>query len=103
MDEKERRDGGKLSGARKAAMFLLNMGEGYSSEIFKKMTNSEIKKIAAAMAQIEQISPNELTEISREFVGLYEGESKLVVESGSFLKSVIERTLDPERAEMILR
>jgi flagellar motor switch protein FliG len=103
MDEKERRDGGKLSGARKAAMFLLNMGEGYSSEVFKKMTNSEIKKVAAAMAQIEEISPNELTDISREFVGLYEGESKLVVESGSFLKSVIERTLDPDRAEMILR
>ena len=93
----------KSIGPRKAAMFLLNMGEGYASEIFKKMSNHEIRKVAAAMTRIDTIAPEELAEVSREFVHLYEGESKLVVESNGFLKNVIERTLDPERAEMILK
>lgn len=92
-----------IPGPVKAAMFLLTMGEGYASEIFKKMTNLEIKKVASAMALIEEISPENFTQVAQEFVKLYEGESKLVVESNHFLKSVIERTLDPERAEMILK
>lgn len=105
MSDNERREGGvkKLTGPRKAAMFLLNMGEGYASEIFKKMSNAEIKKIAVAMTQIEEITPDELASLSQEFVKYYEGQSKLVVESNGFLKNVIERTLDPERAEMILK
>jgi flagellar motor switch protein FliG len=103
MDEGGKKDSDKLAGPRKAAMFLLHMGEGYSSEVFKKMSNHEIRKVASAMAKIEEISPTELASISQEFVKLYEGESKLVVESSGFLKSVIERTLDPERAEMILK
>lgn len=104
MSDNERRGGGKkLTGPRKAAMFLLNMGEGYASEVFKKMSNAEIKKIAVAMTQIDEITPEDLASISQEFVKFYEGESKLVVESNGFLKNVIERTLDPERAEMILK
>jgi len=104
MSDNERRGGNKkLTGPRKAAMFLLNMGEGYASEVFKKMSNAEIKKIAVAMTQIEEITPDDLASISQEFVKFYEGESKLVVESNGFLKNVIERTLDPERAEMILK
>ncbi len=92
-----------IKGDIKAAMFMLAMGEGYASEIFKKMSNYEIKKIATAMTQIEQISPEDLAVVAQEFVKLYEGESKLVVESEGFLKNVIERTLAPDRAELILK
>ncbi|MBU1170067.1 MAG: flagellar motor switch protein FliG [Proteobacteria bacterium] len=105
MDPSEKKEYGdkKVSGPKKAAMFLLNMGESYSSEVFKRMSNMEIKKVASAMAQIDGISPEDMALVSQEFVRLYEGESKLVVEADGFLKSVIERTLDPERAEMILK
>ena len=93
----------KISGHMKAAMFILAMGEGYASEIFKKMTNYEIKQIATAMTQIDEIVPEDLAQVSQDFVNLYEGESKLVVESAGFLKNVIERTLAPDRAELILK
>ncbi len=93
----------KITGDMKAAMFILAMGEGYASEIFKKMSNYEIKKIATVMTQIDEITPEDLAEVSQEFVRLYEGESKLVVESAGFLKNVIERTLAPDRAELILK
>lgn len=93
----------EMSGERKAAMFILAMGEGYASEIFKKMSNAEIKKIATEMTQIDEIKPEDLARVAHEFVTLYEGESKLVVESEDFLKNVIERTLAPERADMILK
>ncbi len=93
----------KISGDMKAAMFILAMGEGYAAEIFKKMTNYEIKKIATAMTLIDEISPEDLAVVANEFVVLYEGESKLVVETEGFLKNVIERTLAPDRAELILK
>lgn len=93
----------ELTGDMKAAMFMLSMGEGYAAEIFKKMTNVEIKRIASAMTLIDEISPIDMAKVSKEFVDLYEGESKLVVESAYFLKNVIERTLPPDRAEMILK
>jgi flagellar motor switch protein FliG len=67
------------------------------------MTNNEIKTIASAMSNIDEISPEDLAIISQEFVDKYEGESKLIVESEDFLKNVVERTLDPESAEIILK
>ena len=51
----KRLDSKHMSGSEKAAVFLLTMGEEFSSEVFKRLSEDEIKRVATSMADIDQI------------------------------------------------
>ncbi|MBF0224206.1 MAG: flagellar motor switch protein FliG [Desulfobacterales bacterium] len=93
----------KLSGPEKAAILLLKMGESYSSEIFKRLTDTEIKRVATAMAKIDEITPETLGAVSEEFVKTYESEGKTIVEGENFLKKVVGSALDKNKADSIIK
>ena len=78
-----------LNGPLKAAIFLLTLGEERSSEIFKRLSEDEIKRVAAKMAEIEQIPPEALNDVMDEFVSNFEDQNRLVVKGDAFLKNVI--------------
>lgn len=90
----------KLSGPWKAAVFLMAAGEDYSSEIFKKMNENEIRKVASAMAEINQITPDVMKVVMQEFLSDYADE-RIVVKGGSFIKTVIGKSLDEKKAKII--
>ncbi|MFO7886250.1 MAG: flagellar motor switch protein FliG [Desulfobacteraceae bacterium] len=91
----------KMTGPQKAAVFLLSMGEDYSSEVFSRMNDNEIRDIAFEMSNIDFITPDMLAVVSMDFVEKFEGETKLVVEGESFFKKVISSSLDEEKANAI--
>ncbi len=92
----------RISGPRKAAIFLMAMGEEYTTRVFEKMNEQEIGDLAFEMSLIDQITPEILKSISLEFVGHFEGESKMIIESDSFVKNVVNRTLKENKAIAIL-
>ena len=93
----------KLTGAQKAAVFLIAMGEDYASEVFSRMADDEIREVATEMSQIEKITPEVISKVSEEFVGAFEGETSLVVEGESFLKNVIGRALADDKAKELYK
>lgn len=93
----------KLTGAEKAAVFLIAMGEDYASEVFSRMADDEIREVATVMSQIDKITPEVLSKVSEEFVGAFEGETSLVVEGESFLKNVIGRALAEDKANELYK
>lgn len=88
----------KLTGAQKGAIFLLAMGEEFSSRVFEKMSDREIKDIAFEMSKIDYITPEMLAVVSEAFVAQYESEGKMVVAGGAFLKNVVAGTMDSAKA-----
>jgi len=92
-----------LSGPQKAAVFLLSMGEAFTAEIFKKLNENEIKKAATIMADIDQISPEIQTAVMEEFVAGFGGNDVLLIEGESFIRKVIDKSLDSEKARTILK
>ena len=64
----KRLDSKNITGSEKAAIFLLTMGEEYSSEIFKRLSEDEIKRVATSMADIEQIPQDVMSGVLKEFV-----------------------------------
>ncbi len=48
-------DPNKLSGPQKAAVFLLTMGEEFTAEVYKYLSEEEIKRIGVEMARIDYI------------------------------------------------
>lgn len=91
-----------LTGPKKAAVFLMAMGEEYTAKVFEKMSEKEIGELAFHMSSIDHITPEILKAVSQEFVEIFEGESKMIIESGTFVKNVVKKTLKDKQADAIL-
>ncbi len=92
----------KLTGCHKAAVFLMVMGEDYTTAVFEKMSEKEIADIAFEMSKIDHITPEMVKDISQEFVAKFEGETKMIIEGDTFIKNVVSKTLKGEEARAIL-
>ena len=95
-------DSESISGPRKAAIFLMAMGEEYATKVFEKMNEQEIGDLAFEMSSIGHITPEMLKAVSLDFVDQFEGESKMIIETDSFIKNVVKNTLKGENADAIL-
>lgn len=91
-----------ITGPRKAAIFLMAMGEEYATRAFEKMNEQEISEVVYQMSLIEHITPEMLRAVSIDFVDKFEGESKMIIESDSFIKRVVNKTLQDKEASAIL-
>ncbi|MBW2196186.1 MAG: flagellar motor switch protein FliG, partial [Deltaproteobacteria bacterium] len=92
----------KLTGPQKAAVFLLLMGEEFSSQIFKKMDEDEIGKLASKMAQIQHVPPAVMTQVITEFADGME-DDRVMVKGDIFLKTLTDLGLDDVRAKAIYK
>jgi len=99
----KRMDSKNMSGSQKAAVFLLTMGEDFSSEVFKRLSEDEIKRVATSMADIEQLPPDAVSNVLTEFVDNFEGKGQLAFQGEAFLKSVIGRSMDKGNASSIFK
>ena len=89
-------------GPYKAAVFLIAMGEEFTAEVFKYLSEEEIKKVSTLMAMIKFI-PGEgvekvLKEV-REKMSIVQGEVAVPVEE--FLKKVLFSSMPEEQARKI--
>ncbi|HKL00202.1 MAG TPA: flagellar motor switch protein FliG [Desulfotignum sp.] len=91
-----------ISGCQKAAVFLLAMGEDFTSGAFEKMNDQEISDVVFEMSKITHISPEMLKAVSIDFVERFEGDTKMVVEGDSFIKNVVSRSMKGNQAKAIL-
>jgi len=102
MAETEKSKVKEMSGPKKAAVFLLYMGEEYATHAFEKMNEQEIGEVAFEMSMIESITPEMLKEVSLDFVGQFEGEARMIIESGSFINNIVKNTLKGNDAAAVL-
>jgi flagellar motor switch protein FliG len=92
-----------ITGPQKAAIFLLMMGEEYTSEVFKKLEPDEITKLVTHMSETTSVPQHVLTQIMEEFLRNIESEGQLMVEGQSFLKNVADGSLGKERARAVYK
>ncbi|MCW7753822.1 flagellar motor switch protein FliG [Desulfobotulus sp. H1] len=90
-------------GARRAAIFLLLMGEEYASEMFRRMKPDEIRIAATAMGSIDKVEPEEMEEVLSLFVEAFEGEISIFVEGDDFFRKTLEKALGKEAATAIIK
>ncbi|MEN8212372.1 MAG: flagellar motor switch protein FliG [Thermodesulfobacteriota bacterium] len=102
MAETEKAEEKQIPGARKAAIFLMSMGEDYATRAFENMNEHQISNVAFEMSLIDGITPEMLKETSLDFVGKFEGESRMMIESDSFIKNVVKKTLKSKDADAVL-
>jgi flagellar motor switch protein FliG len=93
----------KLTGPQKAAIFLLTMGEEFTTAFFKKLDEKNIKKIGQHMSEINHIPSDVLNLVMEEFLTNIQGNGDIMVSGGDFLKEVVNKTLDKETAREVFK
>ncbi len=79
----------KFTGAQKAAILLLSFGEEISAEIFKNMTEFEIKRIGAAMSRLGRLENDVVDGVMTEFYSVLQQNKKFFYGGNDFTKKVI--------------
>jgi len=92
----------KYTGAQKAAILLLSFGEEISAEIFKSMTDFEIKRIGSAMSRIGRLENDIVEEVMMEFYEILQQNKKFFYGGNEFTKKVIGSAFKGEDADDII-
>ena len=102
MAKKEEPKPTELTGPEKAAIFLLTLGEEFTTEIFKELEDFEIKELGKAMSRIQNVSADQVQDVLWEFVDALQLPSDLRFKGGDFFRHSLGRALSGERAEGLI-
>jgi len=92
----------KLSGAEKAALFILSLGEGNAGEILKRLDDKEVQILGQRISRLEVVPTKQLATILEEFNRMMEAPEALVVRGDQFFKNTISRTMDIKRQQDLI-
>lgn len=91
-----------LNGTKKAALFLMVMGEDFTAQVFKHLEDNEIKVLGEQMAQINKIDPKTISSIMNEFSDTISGNKTIGLSGKDFLQKAVPKAFDSKKAEDLL-
>ena len=87
---------------RKSAILLMSLGEEGAGSVLQHMSQAEIQHLSEAMAKLTQVRREEANAILEEFRVETEQYSSIHINSGSYLKTVLNKALGNNRAATLL-
>lgn len=92
----------KLSGAEKAAILLLCLGEEAASKVFESLSDAEVREITRCMVNIEHIPAKVSREVVAEFHRTQKTHAGIFIRGNEFVKKVIAGSVNQQRAEKLM-
>src|SRR3984885_5433747 len=90
------------SGTERAAILLLTLGEHEAAQVLKHMGAREVQKIGAAMAQLQNVSREEVSGVLAEFSDGVSRQTSVGVGVDEFLRNVMTNALGEEKAANVI-
>src|SRR3974390_1342544 len=102
MSERADRRAEKRSGTERAAILLLTLGEQEAAQVLKHMGAREVQRVGTAMAQLKNVSREEVSGVLRDFSTLVESQTSVGVGVDEFLRNVLVSALGEDKAASII-
>lgn len=96
------REKDKLTGVQKAALLFITLGPETSSNILKKLPESEIQKITYEIANISSVTSEQRQDILNEFIEINKAKDYLVEGGLDYARELLSKALGSQRANDIL-
>lgn len=90
--------GQKISGRRKAAIFLISVGREISSEVMKHLRENEIEDLTLEIARIEKVDPMDRDKILVEFQEMMLAQEFITQGGIEYAREILEKAVGSERA-----
>jgi len=92
----------EISGVERSAILLMTLGEKAASEVLKHMDPKEVQKLGAAMAQIDNVTRQQVDEVLRSFCTTVQEETGLGLGSDEYVRKVLINALGQDKAEGLI-
>lgn len=92
----------KLSGAERAAVLLMTLGESDAAEILKHMSPKEVQKIGEAMATMANVAKDTVTDVLGDFCDAVDEQTELGIGNEDYLKTVLTSALGEDKAKNVI-
>src|SRR5262245_30039338 len=92
----------RMSGARKAAILLVNLGPDRAAEVFNHLREEEIENLSLEMAKTREISAQQSEAVFKEMAEMMLAFDYIAEGGVEFAREVLERSLGSARANEIM-
>src|ERR1700712_590652 len=91
-----------LSGTRKAAMFLMGIGDQLSVDIIRQLAPEEIRRINGEISALDSVAPEQMLSVFKEFESMT-ASSKFFARGGpENARRLMEQAMGKEKAQLVL-
>lgn len=92
----------KRNGAERAAILLMTLGEAEAAQVLKHMGAKDVQKIGAAMAQMQNISRDEVSNVIQGFTNELENQTSLGIGADEYIRKVLVNALGEDKASNLI-
>lgn len=85
-------------GLRKSAILLMSLGEDGAAAVFQHLSTRDVEKLSMAMSHLSQVTREQIAEVMEEFRVDTEQFSAISLNSGDYIRSVLNKALGSDRA-----
>ncbi|WP_207161438.1 flagellar motor switch protein FliG [Rhabdochromatium marinum] len=93
----------KMTGAEKAAVFLMSLGEGPATAVMEHLGPKEVQRIGGAMASLESVSRSQINQVLEQFSVVVQDQTSLGIGSDDYVRSVLTNALGDKASGVIDR
>lgn len=92
----------KRNGSEKAAILLMSLGEAEAAQVLKHMGAKAVQKIGAAMAQMQNVSRDEVSTVISGFTTELENRTSLGIGADDYIRKVLVGALGEDKASNLI-
>jgi flagellar motor switch protein FliG len=90
------------TGLEDAAILLMSLGEEEAAKVFRHLSPREVQSLGETIARTTAVPQERLSGILRKFNSVAAGQSALVADTGSYVKNVLRKALDEDKANLLI-
>ena len=91
-----------LAGTQRAAILLMSLSEQDAANVLKQLDAREVQKLGVAMAEIKQITREQMTAVLDNFIGTLDGTANVASGSPDYVRRVLTQAVGKQKTDMLL-
>src|ERR1700728_3340427 len=91
-----------LAGTQRAAILLMSLSEQDAANVLKQLDAREVQKLGVAMAEIKQITREQMTAVLDNFIGTLDGTANVASGSPDYVRRVLTQAVGKQKTELLL-
>ncbi|MDC0662172.1 flagellar motor switch protein FliG [Marinobacter sp. SS21] len=92
----------KIPRVEQAAILLMTLGEADAAEILKHMGPKEVQRVGVAMAQMKDVSKDDVSYVLDQFVDAVGGQTGLGVGNDDYIRAMLTQALGEDKAASLI-
>jgi flagellar motor switch protein FliG len=93
---------GELAGTQRAAILLMSLSEQDAANVLKQLDAREVQKLGVAMAELKQITREQMTAVLDNFIGTLDGTANVAAGSPDYVRRVLTQAVGKQKTDMLL-